>query len=180
MAGSRRNERRIAAASALCALLGFGLGSAIACSDGTDVTVQVNGNTADPAAPGDGVLTGSPVPDSPLPSGAGEGPAPLPQAGPGAPSTAPEESPPPVQAPPAEVPSASGGEPQPSATETNFFGAGCRNDADCGENRRCEFPVEADAGAAPSPGTEGEASPDAGSDAAAPEALVPRGHCVAS
>jgi hypothetical protein len=84
-----------------------------------------------------------------------------------------------VQAPAAEDPSASSGEPQPNATETNFFGAGCRSDAECGQNRRCEFPVDAQADAAPGPAPEDVASPDAGADAAVPETLVPRGHCVA-
>lgn len=166
-----------------CVLVGLGWGSAVACADSTDVTYQVNGNTADPAAsPGDGLLTGTPMLDRPMPgsppgdSTPGAVSPPSPQAGgAGAPPPLPQENPPPVQGPPA----ASGGEPQPSATETNFFGAGCRSDADCGENRRCEFPVdsEVDAAASPAPGSAG--SPDAGADAAVPETLVPRGHCVA-
>lgn len=178
-----RSERRcFAAARAWCWLVGLALGSAAACADSTDVTYQVSGNTADPSAsPGDGVLTGSPIPGSPIPPGdssPSEVSAPSPQAGgAGAPPPPPQENPPPVQAPP-EPPSASGEEPQPGATETNFFGAGCRSDADCGENRRCEFPVDSEADAATSPAPEGASSPDAGADAAVPETLVPRGHCV--
>jgi len=45
---------------------------------------------------------------------------------------APGESPGSVLPPDSEVP-------QPNATETNFFTAGCRVDADCGATRRCEF-----------------------------------------
>jgi hypothetical protein len=164
-----RNERRV-----WCLLAGLSLCSTMACSDGTDITGQVNGNAAGPAAPGDGVLTGSPVP----PADVLGGPTlPEPQASSAGSPPAPQANPPPVQAPAAEEPSSPGGEPQPSATETNFFGAGCRSDADCGENRRCEFPLEADAGASLAP--EDAATPDAGADAAAPESLVPRGHCVA-
>ena len=168
------NERRVFAAWA-CAL-----GLCGACSDGTDVTVQVNGNEASPgapASPGGGVLTGNPRPASDV---VGDPMAPAPQvSGAGAPPSVPVENPPPVPAPPAGDPSASGGEPQPNATETNFFGAGCRSDADCGANRRCEFPVATEADAAPSPAPEDAGSPDAGADAAVPETLVPRGHCVA-
>lgn len=181
-----RNERRfVMAARALCVLAASGLGSAVACSDGTDLTYQVSGNGADPSAtPGAGVPTGNPNPSSPDPSSpvppgdstSGQVSTPSPQAS-GAPPS-PQENPPPVQAPPEETPSSSGGEPQPGATETNFFGAGCRSDADCGENRRCEFPVDSEADAAPSPAPEGAASSDAGADAAVPETLVPRGHCV--
>ena len=183
-----RNERRIlVAARALCVLAALGLASAVACSDGTDVSYQVSGNEAAPAASGDGVLTGGPVPGGPVPasdglggSEPGEASPPSPQgSGTGAPPPPAQESSPPVQAPPEQAPSASGEEPQPGATETNFFGAGCRSDADCGENRRCEFPVDSEADAAPSPVPEGAGSSDAGADAAVPETLVPRGHCVA-
>jgi hypothetical protein len=174
-----RNGRRVTARRALCVLAGLGLCSAVACSDGTDVTYQVNGNAVAPASPSEGVLSGCPVPPgAPLVSPpSGEVSAPSVQAsGAGAPPPT-QEHPPPVQAPPAQEPSASGGEPQPNATETNFFGAGCRSDADCGANRRCEFPADAEADAAPNPAP--EVSPDAGADAAVPETLVPRGHCVA-
>jgi len=171
------DERRVFAAWAPCVLAGLGLCSAVACSDGTGVAYQVNENEASPASPGGGVLTGNPGPGSDVVS---DPMAPAPQvSGAGAPPPVPAENPAPVQAPPAGDPSASGGEPQPNATETNFFGAGCRSDADCGESRRCEFPVETEADAAPSPAPEDAGSPDAGADAAVPETLVPRGHCVA-
>ena len=176
-----RSEPRVfTAARALCVLVGLGL-CAVACSDGAELSYRVNANGADPAPPGDGVLTGSPVPGGDVPGGPtpGEGPAPAPQSsGAGAPPPAAAENTPPLQTPPAD-PSPSGGEPQPNATETNFFGAGCLSDADCGENRRCEFPVAAETDAAPSPAAKDAGSADAGADAAAPPPFVPRGHCVA-
>lgn len=179
--GTLRRERRIfTVARFMGVLAGLGLGNAVACADSSDVTYQVSGNAADPAAsPGDGVLMGSPIPGGPLPpadSTPVEVSTPSPQAS-GAPPPSPAETPP-VQAPPEQTPSGSGGEPQPGATETNFFGAGCRSDADCGENRRCEFPVDSEADAATSPAPEAGGL-DAGADAAVPETLVPRGHCVA-
>jgi hypothetical protein len=164
-----RSERRVfSAARVLCA--GLGLCSAIACSDGGGVASQVNGNSAAADPPVD---MGNPVPGGVFAGpAAGEGAAPAPQAsGTGSPPPGAPEDPLPTD------PSASGGEPQPSATETNFFGAGCLSDADCGENRRCEFPVEADA--APSPVADDAGRPDAGADAAVPPPFVPRGHCVA-
>jgi len=74
---------------------------------------------------------------------------------------------------PGSVPPASSQEPEPNATETNFFTAGCRVDADCGATRRCEFfppeSVASDAGLS-----------DAGAPDAAPsEPLGTRGRCVA-
>jgi len=101
---------------------------------------------------------------------------------------------------PGTVPPASSEEPQPNATETNFFAAGCRVDADCGATRRCEFfPAEgvADAGpsdaggasdtrpVAPPPAVPADAGPpDAGvptgeAPDAPSEPLGPRGRCVA-
>lgn len=185
--GRLRSGRRIfTAARFMGVLAGLGLGNAVACADSSDVSYQVSGNAVAPAAsPGDGVLTGSPIPGSPgspTPPGDStpvEASAPSAQAsGSGAPPPSPPETPPPVQAPPEQAPSASSGEPQPGATETNFFGAGCRSDADCGANRRCEFPVDSEADAATSPALEAGGL-DAGADAAVPETLVPRGHCVA-
>ncbi|HEU4577699.1 MAG TPA: hypothetical protein VFS67_05565 [Polyangiaceae bacterium] len=167
----RSEPRLFTAVRVLYAALG--LCSTIACSGGSDVASQVSGNAAAPEGPADGVLTGNPLPGGVLDAPA-DGPAPLPQAsGAGAP---PVENPPPAQ-PPGD-PSASGAEPQPTATETNFFGAGCLSDADCGEQRRCEFPVSEDTGAAPSPVGADAGSSDAGADAAVPPPFVPRGHCV--
>ena len=104
---------------------------------------------------------------------------------------------------PGSVPPAGSPEPEPNATETNFFTAGCRVDADCGAARRCEFfPPESAASDAgpPDTGADGGQSntrpvappalpsdagllPDAGvpgaPDAAPSEPLGPRGRCVA-
>jgi hypothetical protein len=144
-----------------------------ACSDGSDLSVVENPNAArEPPAPGATLPGGSPgaeaaggvTPSDGSPSG-----APQESAGPGAQSGGPPQPPTGGEAP---AP-ASGEEPQPNATETNFFGAGCRKDADCGDTRRCELP--ADAGSLPLAPPEA----DAGPDAAPPELLVPIGHCVA-
>jgi len=139
-----------------------------ACSDGSDLSLVANPNAAlEPPAPGATLPGVSPGGESSgvTPSAGSAGGTPPENAGPSVEPGGPLQPPAADEAPAA----ASGEEPQPSATETNFFAAGCRKDADCGEARRCELPL--DAGAPP--------EADAGSDAAPPEALVPIGHCVA-
>jgi hypothetical protein len=170
----------VAARSAAAgALMGAALIGAAACSDGTDAVSLANQNAGSdpplsgmsPAAPAG---PGSPGTGSPgtgatdVPGGSGALPA---SSGSNAASGSPPAPGPAQGETPASVPSPSEGEPEPNATETNFFGAGCRKDADCGANRRCELP---DPGAAP------PAEPDAGAESAdASPPLVPVGRCVA-
>ncbi|MEO8185232.1 MAG: hypothetical protein ABI895_41020 [Deltaproteobacteria bacterium] len=139
-----------------------------ACSGGSDVAHLVNQNAADPTAPGglsaDGVSPEGVSPGGESPGGESPGGV-APSAG--SPSAEPGG---PVQPPASnDVPaSAASEEPQPNATETNFFTARCQRDADCGEARRCELPADA-----------GSVGADAGSDAAAPDVPAPGGRCVA-
>ena len=156
---------------------------AVACSDGGDGGLAPNQNGAsDPSlampelskpASSAAPLSSPSLPPQPgagspqAPSSAGAVPASPSDSAPGGSSSPPEET-------PGAVPAASGGEPQPSATETNFFGAGCRKDADCGETRRCEFP---DPAARPAPTAESDAG--AGDSADAAPLPVSVGHCVA-
>ena len=153
---------------------------AAACSDGSDVGSVVNQTAgSDPLL--SGVSPGAPsAPDSPA-AGAAEvsGAADAISANnqPSAPPGGSSQPPSPAQGEmPASVPSSSGGEPKPSATETNFLTAGCRKDADCGESRRCELPDAGGSRAAP------PAEPDAGvrsegGDASPP--VAPVGRCLA-
>jgi hypothetical protein len=133
-----------------------------ACSSDADLAAAVN-----PNAPG--ASSSDPQPNS-APGAAAPGP---PGAVPPSAADTPGMNPSPSESP-ATVPLPPGDEPEPNATETNFFSAGCRRDADCGNTRRCQFPPDAgDRVAAPA------ADAGAGADAGAPEPLTPSGRCVA-
>jgi hypothetical protein len=181
--GSSGTRARRSGAAIRC-VVSVGLLSLAACS--SDATLYVEQR---PDSPQQGTPSGTDTPGSPSVLGAGGDPgSPL--------GGAPGDSPVPVLPSPSQ-------EPEPNATETNFFAAGCRVDEDCGATRRCEFPPpesvaldagRADAGsdgglfdtrpvgpppvppdAGPPPGTDAGAAPDAAPDGPP----TPRGRCVA-